>query len=493
VSGGGRTTVAVVGAFVVVSFLGPPPLPAAPPARPVPTPLSRAIDRVVDRAAFASALWGIEVRSLATGAVLYARNAGKNLKPASVLKIVTAAAALDVLGPDARFRTTLESAAALDAEGRLLGDLYLVGHGDPTLSARFGAGRPTVAFEELAAALRAAGIRRVEGRIVGHEGAFRGERRGADWGWEDLVWCYGAEVSALSFNDNCADLLLTAGEKPGDPTRVERRPTTAYYSVVSTATTSPRGTKSELTLVRDFGANLIRLSGTYAAGDPPWEGSVALEDPARYAATVFGEVLAASGITVAAGVATSSDPLPADARVLAAHEGPPLAEILKVLDKESQNLYAELLLRHLGLRVKNDGTAEAGGAAVREFLTRIGVAADAWALQDGSGLSRSDLADAHGVASLLAAMARHPQAQVFRDSLAIAGVDGTLKGRFRGTPLAGRLVAKTGTLRYANGLAGYVTAASGEPLAFAIFLTQFTGPGREATGAIDEIALALSH
>jgi D-alanyl-D-alanine carboxypeptidase/D-alanyl-D-alanine-endopeptidase (penicillin-binding protein 4) len=453
--------------------------------------LAQAIDHVVAQPAFAASLWGIEVRSLRTGAVLYTRAAQKNLKPASTVKLVIAAAALDALGPEARFPTTVESAAALDAEGRLRGDLYLVGRGDPSLSARFGAARPTAALEELAGALRAAGLRRVEGRLVGHEGAFRGERRGSDWSWEDLVWCYGAEVAALSFNDNCADLTLVAGAKPGDPALVERRPVTGYYSVVSTATTAPRGTKSELTLARDLGSNLIRLSGVHAVGDPPWEGAVALEDPARYAATVFAEVLVASGIAVAGGVATTSDPLPADVRVLATHESPPLAEILKVLDKESQNLYAELLLRQLGLKAKGEGTAEAGEAAVREFLERIGVQAESWALQDGSGLSRSNLVDAHGLVGLLAAMARHPYAQAFRESLAVAGVDGTLKARFRGTRAEGRLLAKTGTLRYANGLAGYATSAEGEPLAFAVFLTHHTGPNREAVAAIDEIALAL--
>jgi serine-type D-Ala-D-Ala carboxypeptidase/endopeptidase (penicillin-binding protein 4) len=455
--------------------------------------LAQAIDRVVERPAFAAALWGIEVRSLQTGAVLYARDAQKNLKPASMLKVVTAAAALDAFGPEARFRTTLESAGRVDADGRLLGDLYLVGRGDPGLSARFGAARPTAAFEELTAALRAAGIRRVEGRVVGHEGAFRGERRGSDWSWEDLVWCYGAEVSALSFNDNCADLTLVAGEKPGDPARVERRPITDYYAVVSTATTALRGTKSELTLVREPGSNVIRLSGTHPVGDPPWEGSVALENPALYAITVFAEVLAASGITFTGGVAATSDPLPAGAQVLAAHDGPPLAEILKVVDKESQNLHAELLLRQLGLRLRGEGSAEAGQAVVREFLERMGVRAEAWSVQDGSGLSRSDLLDAHGLVGLLAAMTHHPHARAFRESLAVAGVDGTLKSRFRGTPAEGRLLAKTGTLRFANGLTGYATGATGEPLAFAIILTHHTGPGREAVAAIDEIALALTR
>ncbi len=452
--------------------------------------LAHAIDRVVERPEFASALWGVEVRSLRNGRVLYSRNAEKNLRPASTLKLVASAAALDAFGPDARFRTTVESAGRLDGRGRILGDVYLVGRGDPDLSARLTPGRPTAAFEEMADALRAAGVRRIEGRLVGHEGAFTGERRGTDWGWEDLVWWYGAEVSALSFNDNAADLRLLPGERPGDPAVLEASPLTAYYSVVSTVTTTAAGVKAELKLERDLGSSRIRLSGTIPIGDS-WEGRPALEDPARYATTVFREVLEARGIHVMGDVATTSEPLPAGVRTLAAHDSPPLAELAKVVNKESQNLHTEMLLRLVGLKARGEGSVAAGHDAIRDFLARIGVKADSWGLQDGSGLSRTDVVDAHGLVELLAAMDRHPQAAAFRDSLAVMGVDGTLKDRMRGTPAQGKVLAKSGTLRLANGLAGYVAAASGERLAFAVLVNNHTAPSREAVAAIDEIVRIL--
>jgi serine-type D-Ala-D-Ala carboxypeptidase/endopeptidase (penicillin-binding protein 4) len=452
--------------------------------------LARAIDRVIERPAFASALWGVEIRSLRSGRVLYARNAEKNLRPASTLKLVASAAALDAYGADARFRTTVETAGRLDGRGRILGDVYLVGRGDPDLSARLTPGRPTAAFEEMAEALRAAGVRRIEGRFVGHEGAFTGERRGSDWGWEDLVWWYGAEVSALSFNDNAADLRLLPGERPGDPAVLEMSPVTAYYSVVSTVTTTPAGIKAELKLERDLGSSRIRLSGTIPIGDS-WEGRPALEDPARYAATVFREVLEARGIRVMGDVATTGDPLPAGVRTLAAHDSPPLSEIVKVVNKESQNLHTEMLLRLVGLKARGEGSVAAGHDGVRDFLGRIGVKTGTWGLQDGSGLSRSDVVDAHGLTELVAAMDRHPQAAAFRESLAVMGVDGTLKDRMRGTPAQGKVLAKTGTLRLGNGLAGYLTAASGERLAFAILVNNHTAPSREAVAAIDEIVRVL--
>ncbi|MET0556509.1 MAG: D-alanyl-D-alanine carboxypeptidase/D-alanyl-D-alanine-endopeptidase [Vicinamibacteria bacterium] len=459
---------------------------------PSPAALKRAIDAIVDRPAFAPAFWGIEVRDLRSGRVLYARNAGKNLKPASTLKVVTTAAILDALGPDERLRTTVETAGRLDAFGRVLGDVYLVGRGDTNLSGRFTDGRITAAFEELADGLRAAGVRRIEGRLVGHEGLFAGDRRGEDWSWEDLVWWYGAEVSALSFNDNCADLRVLPGERSGEPVRVERAPVSSYYAVVSTAVTSAAGTAPALVVTRAPGSNELRISGTYPLAAEPWTGSAALEDPAHYAATVFAEVLAARGIATSGPVETSQQPLPPGLRVLAAHEGPPLAEALKAVNKPSQNLHAEAMLRLLGARRRGVGSADAGHEAVLEFLKRMGVDAKDWSLQDGSGLSGSDLLTPHELVSLLAAMDRHPHAAAFRATLPVAAQDGTLKNRMRGTAADGRLVAKTGTLRHVNALAGYVTTRGGSRLAFAMAVNHHTAGGAPATAALDEIGALLA-
>jgi D-alanyl-D-alanine carboxypeptidase/D-alanyl-D-alanine-endopeptidase (penicillin-binding protein 4) len=455
-------------------------------------PLPRRLDAIVDAPRFAHAWWGVEVRSLRTGNVLYARNAERNLKPASTLKLLTTAAALDAFGPEARIRTTVETAGRLDVLGRILGDVYLVGRGDPNLSGRFTDGRPTAAFEEMAEALRQAGVRRIEGRVIGHEGLFPGERRGDDWSWGDLVWSYGAEVSALSFNDNVATLTVSPGEREGDPILVDRAPASAYYRVASTAVTGPRGGARDLTLQRDLGSTFIRLSGAIAAGAPPQTLSVAVEDPARYAATVFAEVLAAKGIVASGGVDTMLQPLPPGTRVLAAHDSEPMAEIVKVVNKVSQNLHTEMLLRLLGAKTAGEGTVETGRAAVDEFLRRLGVVPESWALQDASGLSRSDLVTPHGMAGLLAGMERHRYAAAFRDSLPIAGVDGTLATRMEQPPARGNVVAKTGSIRHVNALGGYVTGRSGERFAFYAAVNHHTGPASESVAALDAIASALA-
>jgi serine-type D-Ala-D-Ala carboxypeptidase/endopeptidase (penicillin-binding protein 4) len=462
-------------------------------SEPAPASLRREVDAVLDRPALAPAFWGVEVRSLKTGDVLYTRNAAKAFRPASLLKLVTTAAALDAFGPEARLRTTVESAGGLDGAGRILGDVFLVGRGDPTLGGgRYGDGQPLRPFEEMAEALRAAGVKRIEGRIVGHEGFFAGERRGSDWSWEDLVWSYGAEVSSLCFNDNSVGLKLSPGEQPTDPAVLDLFPPSGYYRVVSTATTSAPGSKTELRLIRDSGANLIRLSGSIAVGEEPWQGWAALENPAHFAATVFAEVLEARGIRVAGEVASSSAPLPSGLRELAVHESPTMTELIRGVNKESRNLHAEALLRLLGARVSGEGSEAAGHIAVGEFLRRQGVRTEGWGLEDGSGLSRSNVVTAAGLVDLLVAMNRHPHAIAFRDSLPVAGADGTLKTRMKGTPAAGRVLAKTGTLALVNGLAGYVTTSRGERLAFAALANGQLKPA-DAVAALDALGVLLAR
>jgi len=185
-------------------------------------------------------------------------------------------------------------------------------------------------------------------------------------------------------------------------------------------------------------------------------------------------------------------PLPAGVRVLAAHESPPLLEILKAVNKTSQNLHAEMMLRLLGARRRGAGSADAGREAAAEFLRRVGVEPSAWAMQDGSGLSRSDVLTPHEMVSLLAAMDRHPRAAAFRETLPIAGRDGTLKNRMKGGAADGRVVAKTGTLRQVNALAGYVTARGGSRLAFVAIANHHTAGGSAATTALDEIGALLA-
>jgi len=235
------------------------------------------------------------VRNLRSGNVVYARNPERNLKPASTLKLVTTAAALDALGPDARIRTTVETAGRLDGLGRILGDVYLVGRGDPNLSGRFADGRPTAIFEDMAEALRQQGVRRIEGRVIGQEGLFSGDRRGDDWSWGDLVWGYGAEVSALSFNDNCVLVRVWPRQKSG-LVRVETVPPVHIFQVTNSAVTTNSRRHNHRTVQRR--EDRLIVTGTIGRDSGPLEVWVTVHDPVRYFGMAMVGALAEEGIEV---------------------------------------------------------------------------------------------------------------------------------------------------------------------------------------------------
>jgi PBP4 family serine-type D-alanyl-D-alanine carboxypeptidase len=462
-------------------------------AEPTPLALADRLNQVLDAPAFASALWGIEVRGLRTGSLLYSRNNTKSFTPASVVKLFVTAAALDVFGPDERPRTTVETQARVDRLGRVLGDVRLVGRGDPALYAQPTSRQPLPALEVLADALRDAGLTRVEGRVLADATLFAGARRAPDWAWDDLVWWYGAEVAALSFNDNTATLRVGPGESAGDPALVERFPLSSYYTLDAEVRTAGAGTRPDLRVSRELGRNHIELRGVFPLGAEPRTLHVALEDPPLYAATVFEELLRARGIVVTKGVDVVSRAAGGRGSVLAAHEGPTLAERITAVNKNSQNLHAELLLRLLGARVKGQGSPESGLEALVEFLGRAGVPLGGFDVRDGSGLSSTSLVTPEQVARLLTYMHAHPQAAVFAASLPLAGSDGSLKTRLVDTPAAGALQAKTGTLTHVHALAGYVTGRDGDKLAFAALLNRYSGDARTAQAALDALALALTE
>jgi D-alanyl-D-alanine carboxypeptidase/D-alanyl-D-alanine-endopeptidase (penicillin-binding protein 4) len=272
--------------------------------------------------------------------------------------------------------------------------------------------------------------------------------------------------------------------------KVERRPSTDYVSVDSRTLTCHPADTPGLTLDRPLGGNKILLGGCLPPGSGTIDRWVAVEDPALYATHVFAEALRAKGIDVGPGVATAPAP-PADAQVLATYEGAPLAEILKDVNKPSHNLRAEMLLRQIGVKTKGEGSVAAGREGVFAFLHANGIDAEGWEIADGSGLSALDLVTARGLTMLLLAMHRHPHAAVFRDSLPVAGVDGTLKHRLGLAGRDGRIVAKTGTNGHTYALAGYARPRRGPALAFTVIVNHSTAPTSEAYEVVDAIAASL--
>lgn len=485
-----RTAVRAVLPAAVLAVLTAAPTPRA--QAKSPDRLASSIEAILRREVFTPAIVAIDIRDLDTGRVVFEKNAATNVKPASTMKLFTTAAILDAEGAaTVTTATTVETAGRLDALGRVLGDVFLVGRGDPNLSDRFSWREEKSPFDQLAKDIRDAGITRIEGRLIGYDGLFTEESIPDGWTADDLVWSYGAEVSALSAFDNSLDLRVDPGEREGDPGLLTVKPGTDFMRIESRVVTSGPGSKAAVTLTRPLGSRHVVIAGSLPKGGEAWTGAVAAPEPTLFAVTLLAEALVRHGVTVRDGIAASREPLPQGLRPLASLRGPAVSEQIRVVNKESQNLHAETLLRRLGNDVFKDASVESSLKAREAFLKGQGVRVADTAMYDGSGLSRSDLVTARAEADLLVAMARHPFAKAFRDSLPIAGVDGTLKKRMVGTKAQGRVFAKTGSLRHVNALAGYVDAVSGRRFAFSMVVNHHTRPSKEVTEAMDEVCALL--
>jgi len=487
--------------------------------------LGERIEAILADPEVARGFWGIEVVSLGSGRVLYSQNGEKLFTPASNTKLFTTAATLALIGPDYHSLTTVETTAVLDKYGRLNGDLVLVGRGDPNISGRTlpynirTERKPPYlkVLEELADQVAAKGVKYVDGDVVGDDSYFAFERYGEGWTQDDLVWEWGAPVSALTVNDNVMFMNIMPADRPGERAFVSLEPFAEYYRIDNRVMTTPAGTGAhKIFLNREPGSNQVTLWGNMPLDDAGDSEVLAIEDPADFAAQLFRELLERRGIVVYGRARTrhselanlstikvtatagggdtpsSSRPAPAQPLVLASHQSPPLAQDLRVINKVSQNLHAEIMLRLLGRERGTAGTIEGGLEVLREWLSQApGIQPDGYALFDGSGLSRQNLVTPRAIVKLLEYAARQPWFSQFQESLPVAGVDGSLGPRFRETPASGRVRAKTGTLGHVNALSGYIATMSGDQVAFAILGNNHKLNGKRALETIDRIVLEI--
>ena len=440
-------------------------------------------------------LWGVEVKSLETGRVLYALNARKLMMPASNMKIVTLAAAAETLGWDYRFKTTLETDGGDVDNGRPQRQPHRArrrrsDHQQPRQP------RPRPLFDEWAAALKAAGITRIDGNVVADASAFDRRGLGQGWSWDYLEAGYAAPSSALEFNEDVATLTVRPGGKPGDAAQLELPPSTGL-GLVHHVVTGEAGTATTIDFERVPDSNYLDVTGSIAADAKPATREVAVANPALYFAhsltlALIERGIPVRGIPVVFQRSSLLAPLPRTAIVES--QSPPLREIATTMMKVSQNLYAETLLKAVGAAGGATGTADAGRAAAQKIFEAWGIPPGSYVQADGSGLSRYDFVTAEMITTLLERMHKDPKHHdAFIATLPIAGKDGTISTRMKNTRAEANAVAKTGSISNVRALSGYVRTRDGETLVFSILANSFTIPAATVNWIADLAVETLAN
>ena len=428
---------------------------------------------------------GIVVRDLRTGETLFQHEAEQVLIPASTTKLITTAAALHLLGSAYRFRTQVWMRGRLEENSTLKGDLILRGGGDATLSVND--------LKQLAQQVRAAGVQRVEGLLLYDDSWLDAERYGFGWNIDDEPFGYQAQMSALCVERNAVRLYARPADKPGEPALLRLEPPTDYVQIVNLTRTAERDSGgARLAATRLRALNRLIVSGTIPIGsNEVLVGRYSVENPSRFAAVLFRDALREAGVQVPNRIAPMLRPMEGTEQLVAEHRSPPLSEIIALINKPSDNLLAEIVLKTIGREKRGRATTEAGLEAVREFLQQAGLEMGAVYLVDGSGLSRLNAISPENLVRLLTYMARSPQAEAYRRSLPLFGIEGTLRNRLRETPVQGKGAAKTGSLMRVSTIAGYLTTRSGRELVFAIMMNAYNAPGSEARALQDQIVRLL--
>lgn len=455
--------------------------------------LRNEFDQLFDDPDFYNAQWGVCVQSLETGEFLYRRNENKLLMPASNLKLVTTASALQLLGAGYKFRTEIGYSGKIEGSS-LKGDLVVKGFGDPTISGRYTKDDVLKYFNDWADSLLNFGIEEITGNIIGDDNAFDDVGLGNGWSWDYESYWYSAPSGALSLNDNCVDIIVTPAKR-GDKADIKIIPDNKYSVIVNRVITVPFDSSAGIEIYRERGTNVITVSGKIRETGKPVKLFATVNNPTQYFVVVLKDVLREKGINVR-GFAIDIDDQQSDAesdfRLLFTHESPALTEIIKVINKNSQNFFAEQLLKAIAYERTGLGTSSDGIRQIKQISPRMGINSDNFTMADGSGLSRLNLVSAQQLVSLLRYMYQSDNFNDFYNSLPIAGKDGTLADRMRKSAAFEKIRAKTGYIGGVRSLSGYAMTADGETVAFSMIVNNFTVPLVLAENLQDMICLRLS-
>jgi D-alanyl-D-alanine carboxypeptidase/D-alanyl-D-alanine-endopeptidase (penicillin-binding protein 4) len=424
---------------------------------------------------FNHAFWGVLVKSLKTGEIIYKRNADKLFNPASNTKLFTSAAALSLLGSDFVYQTNLY-ANGIIKNNKLAGDLIIQGSGDPTISNRFFNGNVTSIFEAWADSLISKGITEISGNLYGDDASFDNFGSGRGWLLDNESAWFSAPSGALSFNDN----TLMIEVKPTEinfPAEIKVIPNTKYVTVMQKVLTVDTNSEQSIKISRLSGSNLISVNGKIKKDSKPVIEYVSIADPTLFFLTVLREVFEQKGISVKGKIGSISIAekiiLAENLSLLFTHESVPLHMIVKELNKNSNNFYAEQILKTIGLEVYNYGSSENGAKASKELFATMGINPDNMIMVDGSGLSRLNLVSPRQIVNLLTFLYSSDQFNPFYNSLPIGGVDGTLANRMKRSAAENNVRAKAGFNENVSSLSGYIKTIGGETLAFSIMINNF--------------------
>ena len=449
------------------------------------------IAQFLKRPGMRSADWGIEIFDPTTNNVILSVNPDKTFQPASVLKVVTTSTCLEKLGPDFRFRTGVYTNGAIQSDGTLAGDIILVGRGDPNLMDPTKELLEKPALEELAESIKVLGIKKIHGNVIGDDSYFEFTTHGKGWTAQDLKSVYGAPINALSINNNVFWVHVRP-TKANQLVQVSVEPQTSYFQIRNLGVTGEPHAQRTIYARILPGTTRLVISGVLPASQG-YSQYVLLERPAEATATLFKEELRRNGIPADGAVRSNhAGDVSPDAhlswKLLAEHQSPPLIRALEIINKRSLNLHAEMLLRVLGAELGGAGTDEAGLRVVKNFLESAGIRDDDKInLSDGCGLSRDNLVTLRFQTSLLMFLSTRPYFELFLNTLAVSGTDGTLRNRLSSGPTKGVIHAKTGTLGDVAALSGYMTTKSGHNLIFSIFANNVRASIARVRKTIDEI------
>ncbi|MCF7841218.1 MAG: D-alanyl-D-alanine carboxypeptidase/D-alanyl-D-alanine-endopeptidase [Lentisphaeria bacterium] len=452
------------------------------------------IDTLLNNSPFDMAYWGVKVVRATTGEVIYERNAGKMFMPASNMKLYTTAAALCMLGPEYTYETTFWTDGKIDEQGVLNGNLFVQGSADPTWSWRFHDDNYDSLFIRFADSLKARGIKKINGAIVGDDNIFEDEPLGYGWSWDDEPYYYGAQISGLSFNENYIDHKIVPS-KIGEPVEIIPYPDTDYLTVEDSLITVGPDSATKYNNWRKRAKNEGWYKGVWSQADSVGWDALTVENPTLFTVYVLKQYLERNGIEVGGEPVDVDDwmatPDYGRYQPLFTHNSHPMWDIIEKVNKPSQNFIAETLQRTLGAEFGEKGTDREGIKVQMALYDSLGMDTRNLTIRDGSGLSRLDLVSPNTTVSLLQMMWDHPDRDLFIVSLPQAGVDGTTENRMKGMAAAGRVRAKTGYISYVRSLSGYLWTMQEEPVIFSLMVNHYTVPTSWANYLQDRICNIL--